>query len=84
MTTIAALQCVEKGLVKLDEDLSPIIKEFQDLQIVSFAEGSDEPAYKKAEKKITLRLVTYFLLTTCPLSVRKGRGKEKAVMLILL
>jgi len=56
MTSIAALQCVDRGQIGLDDDVSTILNELKDLQIVSgFEEGTDIPISKKAEKKITLR-----------------------------
>jgi CubicO group peptidase (beta-lactamase class C family) len=56
MTTIAALQCVERGQIGLDDDVSTILPEVKDLQIITgFEEGTDKPTFKKAENKITLR-----------------------------
>jgi CubicO group peptidase (beta-lactamase class C family) len=56
MTSIAALQCVERGQVGLDDDLSAILLELRDIEILTgFMEGTEEPILKKAEKKITLR-----------------------------
>jgi len=61
LTSIAALQCVERGQIGLDEDVSPFLTELKDLQIITgFEEGTDKPIFKKAENKITLRSVTTF------------------------
>jgi CubicO group peptidase (beta-lactamase class C family) len=56
MSSIAALQCVERGLIGLDDDVSSVLTELKGRQILTgFKEGSGEPEYKKAEKIITLR-----------------------------
>jgi CubicO group peptidase (beta-lactamase class C family) len=56
MTSIAALQCVERGQIGLDDDVSTILTELKDIQILSgFKEGTEEPTFKKAENKITVR-----------------------------
>ena len=58
MTAISALQCVERGQIALDDDISPILTELKDKEIlVGFKEGTEEPIFKKAEKKITLKYV---------------------------
>ncbi len=58
LTSIAALQCVERGLLKLDEDVVRVLPEFKDIDIIT---GSDESTgelkFKKATKAITLRSV---------------------------
>lgn len=57
--TIAALQCVERGLLKLDDDVTPILSELKDFQILkgfeTDSEGADKPIYVKNTKTITLR-----------------------------
>jgi CubicO group peptidase (beta-lactamase class C family) len=58
MTSIAALQCVERGQISLDEDLSNILTEFKGIEILTGFEGEEgnmKPVLKKAENKITLR-----------------------------
>ena len=64
MASIAALQCVERGQITLDEDLSPILTEFQGIEILegftgSEEQGNEKPVLKKAANKITLRLVSF-------------------------
>ncbi|EEH19494.1 hypothetical protein PABG_01813 [Paracoccidioides brasiliensis Pb03] len=54
LTAISILQCVEKGLLDLDADLSDILPEFKTLKILTGFEG-ETPVYKKLERKITLR-----------------------------
>lgn len=55
MTSIAALQCVERGLINLDEDVSPILTELKDVKILSGFEQNGTPSLKPASNKITLR-----------------------------
>jgi CubicO group peptidase (beta-lactamase class C family) len=55
-TSIAALQCVERGLVSLDEDVSRILPEWKSPDILQgFDDKTGAPILKKATKKITLR-----------------------------
>jgi len=56
MTTIAALQCVERGQIGLDDDVSTVLHELAGIEILTgFEEKTGKPILKKAEKKITLR-----------------------------
>lgn len=56
MTTIAALQCVERGQIDLDDDVGEAVPELKNPDIITgFKEGTEEPILKKAENKITLR-----------------------------
>lgn len=56
MTSIAALQCVERGQIGLDDDVSSVLVELKDIQILTgFNEETGEPTFKTAEKKLTLR-----------------------------
>lgn len=56
ITSISAMQCVERGQIGLDDDLSTILPELKDIEIITdFEEGSKKPVFKKAENKITLR-----------------------------
>lgn len=56
MTSIAGLQCMERGQVGLDDDLGEVISELKDCEILTgFKEGTEEPILKRAENKITLR-----------------------------
>lgn len=54
LTAISVLQCVEKGLLNLDADLSDVLTEFKEIQILTGFEN-EKPVYKKPETKITLR-----------------------------
>jgi hypothetical protein len=58
MTAISVLQCVERGLLKLDEDISPIIPEFKTpLILTGFEPDSGKPILQPAKNKITLRML---------------------------
>lgn len=58
MTAIAALQCVERGLISLDEDITRILPEWKDLDLLEgFETGSGKLILRKARNKITLRCV---------------------------
>jgi len=59
MTTIAALQCVERGQIGLDDDVSNVLPELQDIKILTGFKETGEPTYAKATKTITLREVTF-------------------------
>ncbi|CZT52779.1 uncharacterized protein RSE6_14149 [Rhynchosporium secalis] len=56
MTSIAAMQCVERGLISLDEDIPRVLPELKDVQILKEAEPGKEIVYQqKPETAITLR-----------------------------
>lgn len=58
MTAIAAMQCVERGLLNLDEDASGILTEFKNPNIlVGFEDDTGKPIYDKASGFITLRML---------------------------
>ncbi|APA11716.1 hypothetical protein SS1G_05195 [Sclerotinia sclerotiorum 1980 UF-70] len=64
VTSIAALRCVEQGQIGLDDDLSPVLTEFKDIQILEGFEtgtdGKEIPILKPAKNKVTLRqLITH-------------------------
>ena len=48
MTSIAVLQCVEKGLFALDDDVSGILHEFRDAQIITGFDESGQPTFRTA------------------------------------
>ncbi|KAK0130363.1 hypothetical protein ONS96_000885 [Cadophora gregata f. sp. sojae] len=58
-TTIAAVQCVERGLLKLDEDVTNILPEFKGVKILTGFEedeqGKETPVLVENTKAITLR-----------------------------
>jgi CubicO group peptidase (beta-lactamase class C family) len=61
MTTVAALQCVERGLVTLDEDVTRILPELKDIEILtSFDRKTQKPIFFRRRTQITLRSVNPF------------------------
>ena len=86
LTTIAALQCVERGLLLLDADVSPILHELRDIDIVTGFDADGKPTYVKAQNTITLRqLLThsaglgYDLFNPMLQKWRKSRGERTGV-----
>lgn len=55
LTTIAALQCVERGLVTLDEDVRPIVHELQELDTLQDDCKGNLVSKRKNTAHITLR-----------------------------
>jgi CubicO group peptidase (beta-lactamase class C family) len=56
ITTIAALQRVERGHVGLDDDLAGLLPELAELEILAGMDPTTgKPILKKRETKITLR-----------------------------
>ncbi|KAF7872200.1 hypothetical protein EAF04_003125 [Stromatinia cepivora] len=56
LTTIAAMQCVERGLLSLDGDICELLPEFKGVQILTgFDEESGKPILVDNHKIITLR-----------------------------
>lgn len=57
ITSIAALQVVEKGLVGLDDDLASLIPEFNSLELLAGFDKMGKPTFGKHTKPISLRYV---------------------------
>jgi CubicO group peptidase (beta-lactamase class C family) len=55
MASVAALQCVERGLLNLDEPVEKILPELANPQILLKIDEKTGPTLKPATKKITLR-----------------------------
>ena len=56
MTSIAAMQCVERGLVTLDADVADILPELAAQGILTgFDEATGEPIINKRQNSMTLR-----------------------------
>ncbi|KAF5332035.1 hypothetical protein D9758_014589 [Tetrapyrgos nigripes] len=55
MTSIAALQLVEKGLVDLDEDITRVLHEWKDAKILTGFDDDGKPITRLARNKMTLR-----------------------------
>lgn len=63
LTSIAALQCVERGQLSLDEDVTRILPELKDIGVLTgFDNGSGAPLLQRATKNITLRYFVPSLL----------------------
>ena len=87
MTTICALQCVEKGLFSLDssEDVKRLIPEMADADILTGFDAAADgaPTTKKADKEFTLRQMlthssgmSYDAFNPILMQWRKTRGEE--------
>ncbi|KAF2140822.1 uncharacterized protein K452DRAFT_229224 [Aplosporella prunicola CBS 121167] len=55
VTTIAAMQCVERGQLSLDSDIAEVLPEWKDPQILTGFNDKDEPIFRPATKAVTLR-----------------------------
>jgi CubicO group peptidase (beta-lactamase class C family) len=55
MTTIAALQCVERGQIGLDDPVSTILPELKEKEIITGFNEDGSLTYRKAKNEITLR-----------------------------
>lgn len=55
MTSIAVMQCVERGLLDLDADVSNVLHEFKDIEILTGFDGDGNPILVMAKTKVTLR-----------------------------
>jgi CubicO group peptidase (beta-lactamase class C family) len=67
LTTVAAMQVVEKGLVDLDEDITRVLPEWKDPQILTgFEEETGKPILKPSKNKMTLRSVRSLVMNTIP------------------
>lgn len=54
------MQCVEKGLLNLDEDVTRVLPELKGREILKgFEEGTQKPILVPNTKKITLRSVSH-------------------------
>ncbi len=61
MTSVAALQQVERGNIGLDDDVAPWLPELAAQEVLEGFDSEDRPILKKRQEKITLRY-----LLTCP------------------
>ena len=60
-TTVAAMQCVDRGLLGLDDVVVSKIEELKVIQILKGYDG-DEPILEEPKEKITLRYATASIL----------------------
>lgn len=73
-TAVAALQCVDRGLVSLDEDVSRILPELKQPNVLKGWDDKDRPVLEKAKTSISLRSVPQVqkLSTSCRLCPSLG------------
>ncbi|OBT81053.1 beta-lactamase, partial [Pseudogymnoascus sp. 03VT05] len=77
MTAIAAMQCVERGEIQLDDDVSTVLTELKNIQILTgFNEETNEPTFTPAKNKITLRTSPPLQRITSPLLFEPGTSWE--------
>lgn len=58
MTAISVIQCVDKGLLSLDDDISSVLPEWKTRQVlVGFEEGTGKPILREAKNTITARML---------------------------
>jgi hypothetical protein len=58
LTTISILQCTERGILNLDDDVGETwLPELKDPEILVRVDKNNGPVFKKATRKVTLRLV---------------------------
>ncbi|KAI9034956.1 serine hydrolase domain-containing protein [Aspergillus affinis] len=55
VTTVAVMQCVERGLLDLDADIANVLPEWESPRILTSFDGNDNPIFRPATKPITLR-----------------------------
>lgn len=55
VTSIAVMQCVERGQLDLDADIAVVLPEWKDPQILTGFNEKDEPIFRPATKVVTLR-----------------------------
>ncbi|RMZ41248.1 hypothetical protein AFCA_004485 [Aspergillus flavus] len=55
VTTVAVMQCVERGLLDLDADIANVLPEWKNPRILTGFDENDNPTFRPATKPITLR-----------------------------
>ncbi|KAH6685114.1 beta-lactamase/transpeptidase-like protein [Plectosphaerella plurivora] len=55
VTTIAVMQCVERGLLDLDADVAKVLPEWENPQVLTGFTEDDQPIFRPSTKPITLR-----------------------------
>lgn len=67
VTVTCLMQLVEKGLIKLDDDMRPLVPELAKMQILRGFDDGDKPILEDNVKPITLRYVFPALTVVLPL-----------------
>ncbi|KDQ20178.1 hypothetical protein BOTBODRAFT_152803, partial [Botryobasidium botryosum FD-172 SS1] len=57
ITTTAVMQCVERGQISLDDAVGPILPELENLDVIEGFDGDGKAKLRKAQTKITLRML---------------------------
>ncbi|GFF71785.1 acyltransferase LovD [Aspergillus lentulus] len=55
VTTVAVMQCVERGLLDLDADIANVLPEWENPRILTGFDEGNNPIFRPATKPITLR-----------------------------
>ena len=55
MTAISALQCIERGLLRLDEDVSSVLHEVGKFGIITGFDSAGQPDLRQHTNRVTLR-----------------------------
>ncbi|KAF9876383.1 transesterase [Colletotrichum karsti] len=55
IATIAVMQCVERGQLKLDEDISTVLPEWKNPKVLVGFDDANEPQFRPSKRVITLR-----------------------------
>ena len=59
MTSIAALQCVERGLIRLDDDVSRLLPEIGKQEVLRGFDDAHRPKLRSRKRRIRLRCVPH-------------------------
>ncbi|KAI1422430.1 transesterase [Xylaria sp. FL1777] len=57
ITTVMVMQCVERGLLHLDEDVSNVLPEVGDMMVLEGFDSDSRPRLRKREGTVTLRSI---------------------------
>lgn len=57
MTAISVLQCVEKGLLNLDDDISTVLPEWKKREVLLGFDEAGKPILREANGKITVGML---------------------------
>ncbi|CEN60518.1 Putative Beta-lactamase class C and other penicillin binding protein [Aspergillus calidoustus] len=55
VTTVAVMQCVERGLLDLDADIANVLPEWKSPRILTGFDENDNPIFRPATKPVTIR-----------------------------
>jgi CubicO group peptidase (beta-lactamase class C family) len=61
-TAVAALQCVDRGLLSVDEEVSRILSELRKLEVLKGWDKQGRPVLKEAKTRISLRSVSWAIV----------------------